>query len=55
MAAYDLEHYDGVLAFGEVIRERYVAPTWEQTGRTLYEVVAGLLNSSAGAAAPPAA
>jgi hypothetical protein len=24
MAAYDLSNYDGVLAFGEVVRQRYV-------------------------------
>ena len=28
MAAYDLEHYDGVLAFGEVVRQAYVARGW---------------------------
>src|SRR3954454_17256754 len=28
MAAYDLECYDGVLAFGEVIRERYERLGW---------------------------
>jgi spore maturation protein CgeB len=28
MAAYDLAHYDGVLAFGEVIRDLYLARGW---------------------------
>ncbi|HEU4698794.1 MAG TPA: glycosyltransferase [Gemmatimonadales bacterium] len=31
MAAYDLAHYDGVLAFGELIRRRYLEEGW--TGR----------------------
>jgi spore maturation protein CgeB len=31
MGAYDLSHYDGVLAFGEVIRDLYLARGW--TGR----------------------
>jgi spore maturation protein CgeB len=30
MAAYDLDAYDGVLAFGEVIRDRYVRAGWTQ-------------------------
>jgi spore maturation protein CgeB len=28
MSAYDLRHYDGVLAFGEVIRDLYLARGW---------------------------
>lgn len=28
MAAYDLSHYDGVLAFGEVVRQIYLARGW---------------------------
>ena len=28
MGAYDLTHYDGVLAFGEVIRDLYLARGW---------------------------
>jgi spore maturation protein CgeB len=31
MAAYDLTHYDGVLAFGDSVRDRYLANGW--TGR----------------------
>jgi spore maturation protein CgeB len=37
MAAYDLQHYDGVLAFGEVIRERYVALGWARRAWTWHE------------------
>jgi spore maturation protein CgeB len=37
MARYDLEHYDGVLAFGGVIRERYVARGWARRAWTWHE------------------
>jgi spore maturation protein CgeB len=37
MAAYDLAHYDGVLAFGEVIRERYLARGWARRAFTWHE------------------
>jgi spore maturation protein CgeB len=37
MSAYDLQHYDGVLAFGEVIRERYVARGWSRRAWTWHE------------------
>jgi spore maturation protein CgeB len=37
MAAYDLRHYDGVLAFGEVIRERYVALGWSRRAWTWHD------------------
>lgn len=37
MAAYDLEHYDGVLAFGEVIRQRYLAAGWARRAWTWHE------------------
>jgi spore maturation protein CgeB len=37
MAAYDLECYDGVLAFGDVIRERYVALGWARRAWTWHE------------------
>ncbi len=37
MAAYDLEHYDGVLAFGDVIRERYLARGWAHRAWTWHE------------------
>ena len=37
MAAYDLEHYDGVLAFGEVVRERYLALGWARHAWTWHE------------------
>ena len=37
MAAYELDAYDGVLAFGEVIRERYVARGWARRAWTWHE------------------
>jgi spore maturation protein CgeB len=37
MAGYDLQHYDGVLAFGDVIRERYVAEGWGRRAWTWHE------------------
>jgi spore maturation protein CgeB len=37
MQAYDLQHYDGVLAFGEVIRERYLARGWSRRAWTWHE------------------
>ena len=37
MAAYDLEHYDGVLAFGGVIRDRYLAHGWASRAWTWHE------------------
>ena len=37
MAAYDLQHYDGVLAFGEVIRRRYEAQGWARRAWTWHE------------------
>jgi spore maturation protein CgeB len=37
MAAYDLEHYDAVLAFGDVIRERYVKRGWARRAFTWHE------------------
>jgi spore maturation protein CgeB len=37
MEGYDLEHYDGVLAFGEVIRERYLALGWARRAWTWHE------------------
>jgi spore maturation protein CgeB len=37
VAAYDLEHYDGVLAFGEVIRQRYLAQGWARRAWTWHE------------------
>jgi spore maturation protein CgeB len=37
MAAYNLEHYDGVLAFGEMIRERYMAFGWSRRAWTWHE------------------
>ena len=37
MAAYRLEGYDGVLAFGEVIRERYQAQGWGRRAWTWHE------------------
>lgn len=37
IARYDLQHYDGVLAFGEVIRELYLAKSWAQHAWTWHE------------------
>jgi spore maturation protein CgeB len=37
MARYRLENYDGVLAFGEVIRERYLAAGWARRVWTWHE------------------
>jgi spore maturation protein CgeB len=37
MQAYDLQHYDGVLAFGEVIRQRYVRLGWARRAFTWHE------------------
>ena len=34
---FELEHYDGVLAFGEVIRERYIARGWARRAWTWHE------------------
>lgn len=37
MAAYDLRHYDGVLAFGDVVRQRYLDRGWAQRAWTWHE------------------
>ena len=37
MAQYDLQHYDGVLAFGEVIREIYLEESWTKKAWTWHE------------------
>ncbi|HEV7923377.1 MAG TPA: glycosyltransferase [Thermoanaerobaculia bacterium] len=37
MAAYDLRHYDGVLAFGESIREQYLRHGWAERIWTWHE------------------
>ena len=37
MAACDLTHYDGVLAFGDVIRDLYLARGWAQRAWTWHE------------------
>jgi spore maturation protein CgeB len=37
MAAYDLRHYDGVLAYGRVLRELYLAEGWTQHAWTWHE------------------
>jgi spore maturation protein CgeB len=37
MAAYDLTSYDGVLAFGEVIRRRYIEEGWAERAWTWHE------------------
>jgi spore maturation protein CgeB len=37
MAAFDLSQYDGVLAFGEVIRQRYLAEGWAERVWTWHE------------------
>jgi spore maturation protein CgeB len=37
MAAYDLSGYDGVLAFGEVVRQRYLDKSWAAAAWTWHE------------------
>lgn len=37
IARYDLRHYDGVLAFGEVIRDRYLRQGWCERAWTWHE------------------
>jgi spore maturation protein CgeB len=37
LARFDLRHYDGVLAFGEVIRQRYLALGWSERAWTWHE------------------
>jgi spore maturation protein CgeB len=37
MARYQLDHYDGVLAFGEVIRQRYLRQGWGRRAWTWHE------------------
>ena len=37
MAAYDLRHYDGVLAFGDVIRDLYLSRGWTSRAWTWHE------------------
>jgi spore maturation protein CgeB len=37
MAAYDLSHYDGVLAFGNVIRDLYLETGWTKRAWTWHE------------------
>jgi spore maturation protein CgeB len=37
MEAYDLTHYDGVLAFGEVVRQRYLEMGWAERAWTWHE------------------
>jgi len=37
MDAYDLTHYDGVLAFGEVIRDLYLVEGWAERAWTWHE------------------
>ena len=37
MAAYDLRHYDGVLAFGDSVRDRYLESGWSSRAWTWHE------------------
>jgi spore maturation protein CgeB len=37
MGAYDLRHYDGVLAFGAVVRQRYLDMGWAERAWTWHE------------------
>ena len=37
MAKYDLKHYDGVLAFGNVLRDLYLKRTWTRRAWTWHE------------------
>jgi spore maturation protein CgeB len=37
MAAYDLRHYDGVLAFGNIVRDLYLSQGWARRAWTWHE------------------
>jgi spore maturation protein CgeB len=37
MAAYDLSHYDGVLAYGDIIRDLYLQRSWTREAWTWHE------------------
>ena len=37
MSAFELDHYDGVLAFGDIIRERYLTRGWGRRAWTWHE------------------
>jgi spore maturation protein CgeB len=57
MSAYDLAHYDGVLAFGRIIRDLYIARGWAQRAWTWHEaadtrVFRPLTGASASGCAP---
>lgn len=45
--AYYLDHPEEVVRKERLIREQYIPPSWEDTGKTLYESAVALLNSSA--------
>jgi spore maturation protein CgeB len=53
MAAYELSAYDGVLAFGEVIRDRYVRRGWSRRAWTWHEAADAHLFRPAGEGAAP--
>lgn len=40
MAAYDLEHFDAVLAYGNVIRDKYLSRGWARRAWTWHEAAA---------------
>jgi len=52
MARYDLRHYDGVLAFGEVIRSIYLDRGWTQRAWTWHEAADTRVFRPLGAPAP---
>jgi spore maturation protein CgeB len=52
MAGYDLRHYDGVLAFGAVIRDLYLARGWAGAAWTWHEAADTRLFHPPAAAAP---
>src|SRR5215211_4545271 len=48
MAAYELSHYDGVLAFGRVLRDLYLRRGWTQRAWTWHEAADTRVFSPAG-------
>jgi spore maturation protein CgeB len=46
MAAFDMRHFDGVLAFGEVIRRIYLEREWAERAWTWHEAATGATTSA---------
>jgi spore maturation protein CgeB len=55
MSAYDLSHYDGVLAFGDPIRDRYVQHGWASRAWTWHEAADTRVFYPRDPSAPPSA